>query len=222
MIDSDFRQFWEERSRRRGCNASALLTSKKSTPNVELGSLDLQLAGAAIVFRRSKKFVNSHCERILSLVLLPAFLLGTLPQTACICADGHRESFCKAAGLALLPGGSSASACSGRSCCQEHKKQIVRGCCNAQHSQQTPSQQGPISGVATTQGSCCHLLIEAPPPATTEAAKVSVSVPQDWVAVVQLAPPLNSAGKIRAACELSDFTGPPPVDAVIVFQRLTI
>jgi hypothetical protein len=207
---------------RRGCNASALLTSKKSTPNVELGSLDLQLVGAAIVFRRLKKSVNSHCERILSLVLLPAFFLATLPQTACICADGHRESFCKAAGLALLPGGSSPSACSGRSCCQEHGKHIVRSCCAPQHSHPTFSQRRPISGVATAHGSCCHLLIEAPAPATTMAAKVSVSVPQDWVAIVQLAPPLNSAGKIRAACELSDFTGPPPVDAVIVFQRLTI
>ena len=114
-----------------------------------------------MVFRVLKKFVSA-CERILSLVLLPAFFLGTLPQAGCICADGHRELFCKAAGLVLLPGGSSPSACSGRSCCQDHRKHIFRGCCAAQHSQQTPSQQGPISGIATAQGSCCHLLIEAP------------------------------------------------------------
>ena len=33
---------------------------------------------------------------ILSLALLPAFLYGTLPHTACICADGHREEHCRA------------------------------------------------------------------------------------------------------------------------------
>ena len=173
------------------------------------------------MFRGLKTLMHFQGERILALVLVPAFILGTLPQTACICADGHRKPFCKAAGSGLLPGGSSTNACTGCSCCQGRGTHVVRSCCRAVHGQPVSSVPGPMSGVAAIPGSCCHLLVEAPVPATT-AAKVSGAAQHDWMVAVQLSQPLITVGKIRPAFELSDVTGPPPLDAVIVFQRLTI
>src|SRR4051794_28727024 len=63
-----------------------------------------------LMFRKLFKLARASRERAFALVMLPAFLLGTLPQTACICADGHRQASCPMlAGSKPSPAGANTS-----------------------------------------------------------------------------------------------------------------
>jgi hypothetical protein len=155
--------------------------------------------------RSFSKLALAHSRRLLSLVLLPALVLGTLPQTACLCADGHVEMACRA-----LAARSAAKHCNGCSHCQPAGQQ-VRSCCQGHATQ---------PGLAACGTNCCHPLTVAPAPATM-AGKVKVEAQQLVAVVVDEAPPALFAGKLQPAiCTLD--SRPPPFDAVIVFQRLTI
>lgn len=174
------------------------------------------------MFRRMNKLMHAHRERILSLVLLPAFILGTLPHTACICADGHRESSCKVAACRSLASGPRASSCCGCDCCKPRESQDGRLCCQAkQHCQSVAPGQQPLSGLIASGSTCCHPITEAPAPATSF-AKADVGSKQKQAAVAEITPALTLAGKTCLAFDLVDFSGPPPLDLVIVLQRLTI
>src|SRR4030095_13225105 len=77
------------------------------------------------MFRRIAKQMHAHREPIVSLLLMPAFLIGTMPHTACICADGHREVVCPAMAGRFTLQRSNAGASSERSCCSAKV-----GCCS--------------------------------------------------------------------------------------------
>src|SRR3954466_10017710 len=110
------------------------------------------------MFRRIIKLA-AHRERILALVLVPAFFLGTMPRAACICADGHRETSCRAATCRANSG-------CGCSCCKSHQ---CRSCC---HSKPSHSADG-----LSAEAKCCQPIVEAPSPAVG-ADKLKSSSPQ--------------------------------------------
>ena len=157
------------------------------------------------MFRSVSKLAKTYARRFVSLVLLPALMLGTLPQTACLCADGHVELACR-----TLAARSVAQVCNGCSHCQ-HSGQQVRSCCQA-HTQQL--------GLAACGTNCCHPLTVAPAPAAL-AGKVKVETQQVLAAIPEAVPDAMLAGKLTPAVCTLDFI-PPPLDAVIVFLRLTI
>jgi len=134
------------------------------------------------------------------LAMLPVFVVGTLPQVACICADGHREMACP-----KLKGGVEKHV---RSCCAGKVREQVR-------------QPLPTSGIGARVVSCCRVVIESPPAtvvvkqsrATDELTHIDAS---DRF-VSHTAEPSFRTVRSEAA-----HWQPPPRDAVIWFSRLTI
>src|SRR5262245_43232510 len=116
-----------------GRSAYNALTPKNSTRIVETGLTRVAIRPSML--RPVSKLLRTHSERLLALVLVPALVLGTLPQTACICSDGHVEPACR--GLAS----GSANSCSGCACCQ--KSERVRSCCRAK-CEQSPVEHEPL------------------------------------------------------------------------------
>ena len=194
------------------------LTLPGVTPNVEIGSLR-GTAGSMGVYRQTRKLIKAKGERIVSLALVPIFLLGMLPRTACICADGHREAMCPAIRHAVAAR-SAASASSGKSCCQKREAKQPARCC-ANKFAQRENDHFPLKVIGPKTGSCCQPVLEAPLVAVVE-KKVGVSErsicvatsdsAESYVGVVALWPAFNAVG----------LCTPPPLDAVIVFSRLTI
>jgi len=166
------------------------------------------------MFRRIRKLAIAYRARLLALVLMPALVLGTLPHTACICSDGHREPACQAAARRLL--GAKASACDGCSCCHDGAPTAGRGCCQAA----APAGEQSC-GLIAYQGICCHFFAASPTPATT-AGKAKVVQQQDVAAFFAADRPSHSAFEGRPNFNWFNRSGPPPLNTVIVFQRLTI
>src|SRR5207302_6214460 len=106
------------------------------------------------MFRRAKKLLYASRERILSLVLLPAFFLATIPHTACICADGHREAFCRATLCRFMSAKGSESACCGCSCCKAGAKCEKRSCCKNQQGQAKSTGAASGTGMIANANSC--------------------------------------------------------------------
>jgi|SRR4051812_33936113 hypothetical protein len=154
-------------------------------------------------------------QRLFSLVLIPAFLCGTLPHTACICADGHREQQCRAIGRPIaLPHGSSAAKCH---CCSSHTTSgpATIACC---HSTTGESQ----SASSLTAGkSCCQPIVEGPASAIP-AAKRDASLQTKCLALAIAADGIPPAASVSFSRPTSHPSGPPPLDAVIVYLHLTI
>jgi len=173
------------------------------------------------MFRRITRLIRAYRESIVSLVLLPAFFLGTMPHTACICADGHREEFCKAALCRAINNGSITSNCCGCSCCKNSGAQQQRSCCRAKNCESKSRSQAPANGVAAKTGSCCHPFVEAPAPATN-ASNADLSSHLTLVSTIDL--PQTSVGvdELQPTLDRSSFCTPPPLDTVIVFLHLTI
>jgi hypothetical protein len=174
------------------------------------------------MFRGINKLAIAHREQFVSLLLLPAFFFGTMPHTVCICSDGHREEFCKAALCAAISSGSNKSACCGCSCCINHGSQPVRACCRGKACQPASGGGAPVNGIAAKTGSCCHPFIEAPKPGTT-----SSKADLDSQLVLNAASLLPATFIIHddlqpTMLDRSSFSTPPPLDAVIVFLHLTI
>lgn len=174
------------------------------------------------MFQRLQRLASAYRERILSLVMLPAFFLGTLPHTACICADGHREAFCPATACRFLGARASENTCSGHSCCiRESSACENRTCCQAKLDQ--PSSLDTASGttlIAQTE-SCCHPIVEAPAAALTS-PKSELASKSAFVAAIEPLATLWSADRVRPAFEWNQHSTPPPIDTVIVYLHLTI
>ena len=172
-----------------------------------------------LMFRRVINLACLHRERLLSLALLPVFLWGTMPRTACICADGHREAFCRAAVCSAVDGGRTTSACCGCSCCGKDSSpnskngSQAKSCCAAKQKTTRPS------GVAA-RNSCCQPFIESSVLAV--AVKKIDSATQLQVAATTPLVALNGADGIGPTLQRGSFCTPPPLDVVIVFQHLTI
>src|SRR3954453_21498349 len=103
------------------------------------------------------KLTRACRERVFVLVMLPAFFFGTLPQTDCICADGHREASCPIlAGQKASRAGANSGAAS---CCQRHEDKKQR-CCRAKATEPANDDCGSHGGIAANTGSCCHPVVE--------------------------------------------------------------
>lgn len=171
------------------------------------------------MFRGVKRLMRSHRERVFSLVLLPAFLLGTLPHTDCICGDGHREPFCTPGHCRACLSRSSASGAGGHSCCKSHASSEKPSCCAGKQCERSPA-GGPTS-VAAKQGCCCKGIIEVPTPVTL--AKKSELTGHSMVAAILESPQTYvSAAELWPSFECVSRSMPPPLDAVIVYLHLTI
>jgi hypothetical protein len=173
------------------------------------------------MFRGMKKLVSTHRERLVSLVLLPAFFFGTMPHTACICADGHREEFCKAALCRAIGNGSTATTCCGCSCCKGRGAHEGRSCCQAKSCQPANGGAAPANGIAAKTGSCCQPFFEAPAPAVVS-GNADLGSQLTFVAATALPTIFIGADEFQPTLARSSFSTPPPLDAVIVFLHLTI
>ena len=171
------------------------------------------------MFRRIRKLVWSNRERLLSLVMLPAFVLTTLPHTACICADGHREEFCRAAACRAINSGDVKSVCCGCSCCKDRGSDGVRTCCKTKH--QAPSRSVPADGLAAKPATCCQPVIAVPATAI-KTKKVELESTLQFVTAIEFVTTHWGTDDFRPAIAWNSFATPPPLDAVIVFQHLTI
>ena len=169
------------------------------------------------MFRLVRKLVRPHRERFLALVMLPAFFLATLPNTACICGDGHREARCNAAACCAIKQGKSTGVCCGCPCCQM-KSGKPCCCCKAKRSGIEPRKDCPPGLVAKT-GNCCRPIVESPAPAQ---GIEKISLPSTFdVVISELSPTVADAGQFRLARRTLDYHG-PPLDAVVVYLHLTI
>jgi len=171
------------------------------------------------MFREVKRRLRRHRERVLSLVLLPAFFLGTMPHTDCICGDGHREVF-------STPGNcraclNSASAAKGRSCCQTQASPEQRSCCGIKHGQEPVSGDATDTSCAAKPNCCCKAVIAIPSPVTLSKSS-GRTVPPASAAIVESTPAYISAKELGPASEWVRNATPPPLDAVIVYLHLTI
>jgi hypothetical protein len=161
--------------------------------------------------------MQNRGKRVLAALLLPAFIAGTFPQTACICADGHRETACPAMSRPASP--SAKSECCAKSCCREKFKGGTPAC-DGNGCQSSASSNAGSTSLATKAGSCCHKVFESPPPAVS--AKKSDTVFQVTMAFAEVPSTLLPAAQLWPVFTLTSFSTPPPLDAVIVFSRLTI
>lgn len=166
--------------------------------------------------RRLRKFVRLHRERLLSLVVLPAFFLASLPHSACICGDGHREPFC-------TPGHCRACNTSSgdHSCCKGQSSQQEQGCCGTKHDEESPAGDTSNPTVTAKTGCCCTGVVEIPAPATV-AKKSEFAGHGVIVAIAQRSSAFVSASELWPSFEQINHSTPPPLDAVIVYLHLTI
>jgi hypothetical protein len=154
---------------------------------------------------------------LFSLALLPAFLHGTLPHAACICADGHREEHCRA--LSRHASASKSAAKSGCMCCKTRNESA--GCCQGAEQHQPANQQPqPHTGLAALEN-CCHPVIEAPAPLAVSVKSDSAANSSLIAAITPIAD-FCSTGSARPAWHSQHLFTPPPLDAVIVYLHLTI
>ena len=170
--------------------------------------------------RLVKKLVRSNGERILSLVVLPAFFLATLPQVACICADGQRRPHCNLMACCAAKAAKRSSGSCGCSCCKVSPGES-HSCCKAKQKQPVEQSPDTFPILFAKTGGCCNPYLEAAAPAVL-VDKVTASAQPDIAttcAVTQVLSELNSAYVVNRAF---DYHGPPPRDAVIVYQHLTI
>ena len=173
------------------------------------------------MIRKVKKLVAAYRERLVSLVLVPAFFLATMPHTACICADGHREAFCRAALCRMMGAQFGESTCCGCSCCKAGATCEKRSCCKAKHSQEKPIDTSSGAGLIAKTGSCCLPYVEIPDPGVT-AGMSDLKVNSTQVTAIAPLPTLLPADTIRPTFERTHHSTPPPLDTVIVYLHLTI
>ena len=171
--------------------------------------------------RLYRLIVACRRSRAFAAVLVPAFLLATLPHSACICADGHKEPSCNVSACCAIAQGKGDGVCCGCSCCKQNSDGTRSCCCQSKHAPAGPA-KNPVSGLNAKTGSCCHPIVEAPVPAA--GAKKS-ELPSQKNLVLRALPTLPFISVLPAQSTtrpLDNHHGPPPLDAVIVFLHLTI
>jgi hypothetical protein len=194
------------------------------------------------MFCKVRKLANEYGRRILSLALAPIIFLGTLPRTACICADGHREPSCPAVACRLIASGSNTRACCERNCGNVQGSRGERSCCRGKQGQPSSDSQaanGPVGkrggcgngswwaeptlrdGLSAKRGGCCNPVVESPAPIVS-AGRSEVASQSAVAANVPSQPMLLIGDQFRAWLAPMGFSRPPPLDAVIVFLHLTI
>lgn len=160
------------------------------------------------MFHRTQERFRLYRARFSALVLLPAIFFGTLPQTACICADGHREANCP------------------KLACSLKKFRVADqrpGCCHGgRKAAATTNNSAETSNSAETrivfEGRCCRPVIEAPAPVL-----VGMKTTIDCTATHATTTDSIAFDLAVVSRPILDFSSPPPpLDTVIVFQHLTI
>jgi hypothetical protein len=170
------------------------------------------------MFRKLWKLTRANREQAFALLILPAFFFGTLPQTACICADGHREASCPMLAGRQTPRAVGNGCCAANGC-QRHEDK-GRSCCRATNWRPATEDCGSHGGLAATTNSCCHPVVEQAPPAVT--VKKNQSIVQPF-----LMTNIGSTRSLIPAIDLwpaisSPIQAPPPLDVVIAYSHLTI
>jgi len=168
------------------------------------------------MLRRIKRLAWTHRQQLLSLVILPTFFFATLPHTACICADGHRETFCNVAACRLLAHNSGATVCCGCKCCNSHDG---RKCCRNKRGDDE-SHDLPKTGLFVKSG-CCQPIVQFPA-LVTNLEQVNSVAQSANVAAVDPLPALLPAISTGPALYCIARSIPRPLDAVILFLHLTI
>lgn len=167
------------------------------------------------------KRLGFHREQLLSMLLIPAIVMSSMPKTACICSDGHRELFCAAMACRALHVQKTESSACGCSCCEVTHDAHSKGCSHPKTCCSNNGTQPAPDGVSALNGCCCHPLIEAPAP-------VVVSKRAEQPTENSLALSADSLPVLLAAIELypaflrNNTSAPPPLDVVIVYLHLTI
>jgi hypothetical protein len=114
-----------------------------------------------------------------------------------------------------------ASSPSGKSCCQKRQAKLLRASCCANKSAQRENDHSLVKVSGAKTGSCCQPIMEGPLAAVVGkkegVSEKSICVPtndsaEPYVGVVAVWPTLHAVW----------LCIPPPLDAVIVFSRLTI
>src|SRR5687767_4022149 len=132
----------------------AALESHPTTTKI----MQRQASKVSQMWRLIRKLVWPHRERLLAVVVLPSFLLATLPRTTCICGDGHREPNCNMpACLAAREGHATGGGC-GCACCQA---EASKPCCRKVKQCREESDQFPETGWAAKTSNCCQPIIES-------------------------------------------------------------
>lgn len=171
------------------------------------------------MFRLATKLVRSHRERFLSLVMVPAFFLATLPDVDCICADGQRRAHCNLLACCAAKDGKTASGSCGCSSSTCNPAEKGAACCMAAH-QPIDATQNELPAFLARNTGCCNPYLEAAAPAVLAGKFTELQSPTS----IGLVAPQTLAyeGAANAVSRAFDYHGPPPRDAVILFQHLTI
>src|SRR5207302_8286938 len=103
-------------------------------------------------------------------------------------------------------------------CCKNRSSSQARSCCG--HKSAKPGST-PLNGLMAKSGSGCQPIVEAPAPAAAS-KKAELGSELKLVAATLFVAPLAVPVDARPSLDRSSFSTPPPLDAVIVFQHLTI
>jgi hypothetical protein len=173
------------------------------------------------MLRRIKKLVRPNRKRLLSLVMLPTFFFATLPHTACICADGHREPSCNAAACRGLAQSETAQECCGCKCCLASHDGQARSCCQGKSGRRASEGTSGLAGLSGSKANCCHPIVESPAPATVSKQQ-KIASGEDFVAAIDWLPVMSPATEVAGSFRRLRGSTPPPRDVVILFAHLTI
>jgi hypothetical protein len=168
-----------------------------------------------LLFSNPKYSSQRNGERLLSLVLVPALFFGTLPQAACICADGHREEYCQAMACRISPAEPQKAEKCG--CCQNRSaRSDAKNCCQAKQ-----RQSGSSTGLVVATDSCCNPIIKAPAPIASS-GKVELATKSVLATTIEPENWFQSPSNFQPALGNNPLSKPPPIDVIIVYLHLTI
>lgn len=157
------------------------------------------------------RLIRRHRERLVSLVALPAFILATLPQAACVCeGPGGKQ-------VATEPPASAGVICQCECCSRTSGKQQV--CCRAKTEAVEDDGQAPL-GLTQLPGKCSQKLTVVPAPSKgheSDHSQLRLTL------APQHLPPLTASqtGPANHSGHERGLHDPPP-DVVILLARLTI
>lgn len=167
------------------------------------------------MLRMLKRRAMAFGERLVALVMLPAFLLGTLPQTVCICAAGEGPSACPT-NCCGERDARCAPVASGGHCCSPKAGSAEPSCCRPQQLAENAAHDS-----EQTCGACCHQIL-APPSPAIGGNESSTKSGQAWGLVIDVWPlPFTPAAAQKFSARNSASVL-PPLDLVILLRRLTI
>jgi hypothetical protein len=164
------------------------------------------------MLNRFHRFATRMTKTRHVLAMLLMLTWGSLPSTACICADGTFKVFCS-------------GTCSGGKCCCNAVPRSCKGCaCSSRHHELRASSNGCVESEFSQQLSkpcCCHRLAKDP---ATVLSRVTPE--EDDTQSFELCPEsvarLSNAVFPQSLSICSEERNLPPDDIVILFRHLVI